>query len=203
VLWQLTVCLGCTGIYFSLYVLCCKTLMIPSSSLVCLIPCVNCCVKTLEAESETCNILLLCPEDYVWWLKNYIVVLKHWKQNLIFVCWLHFCLKQIFTSDVEHNVLTSRPVLYVLGLTYVYVRACLIEGIHTNMCWYEPCAIMKRSEHMWFLKELLKWFRKVFLMWLLISLFYRSFSIHPYCLMKKSLIRSEAWLKEWHAMLSI
>ena len=26
----------------------------------------------------------------------------------IFVCWLHFCLKQIFTSDVEHNVPTSR-----------------------------------------------------------------------------------------------
>jgi len=26
----------------------------------------------------------------------------------IFVCWLHFFLKQIFTSDVEHNVPTSR-----------------------------------------------------------------------------------------------
>ena len=119
----------------------------------------------------------------------------------IFVCWLHFCLKQIFTSDVEHNVPTSRVVLYVLGLTYVYACACLIEGIHTSMCWYEPCEIMKRSEHMWFLKELMKWLRKVFLMWLLISLFYRSFSIRPYCLMKKSLIRSEAWLKEWHALL--
>jgi hypothetical protein len=119
----------------------------------------------------------------------------------ICVCWLHFCLKQIFTSDVGHNIPTSRPGLYVLGFAYVYARACLIEGIHTSMCWYEPCAIMRSSEHMWFLKELLKWLRKVFLRWLLMSLLSRSFFIRPCCLINKSLIRSEAWLKEWHTLL--
>ena len=59
------------------YVLCCKTLillLIPTSFSCLLFPCVNCCVKIMEAESETCNILLLCPEDYVWWLKNCILV---------------------------------------------------------------------------------------------------------------------------------
>ena len=118
----------------------------------------------------------------------------------IFVCWLHFCLKQIFTSDVEHNVPTSRVVLYVLGLTYVYARACLIEGIHTSMCWYEPCAIMKRSEQMWFLRnwwnDLGKYFYVTFN-----KAYFIGVSISVHCLMKKSLIRSEAWLKEWHALL--
>ena len=43
----------------------------------------------------------------------------------IFVCWLHFCLKQIFTSDVEHNVPTSRPGLYVLFLC-LDLRTCFL-----------------------------------------------------------------------------
>ena len=39
----------------------------------------------------------------------------------IFVCWLQFCLNQIFTSDVEHNVPTSR---------------------HGSVC-YVPCPILR------------------------------------------------------------
>jgi hypothetical protein len=148
-LWQLTFCLGCIGIYFSLYVLCCKTDFLSDTflaSLVCIIPYVDGCVKILEAESETCNILLLVMkimcDDWriilwylleVWecehffkkdfncedWRKgcvSYLSVLTGvgwicFSQKFakggdcwIFVCWLHFCLKQIFNSDVEHNV---------------------------------------------------------------------------------------------------
>ena len=48
----------------------------------------------------------------------------------IFVCWLHFCLKQIFTSDVEHNVPTSRVVLYILGWPmFMHAHAWLKESI--------------------------------------------------------------------------
>lgn len=37
----------------------------------------------------------------------------------IFVCWLHYCLKQIFSTDVEHDVPTWRPGSFVLCLAYI------------------------------------------------------------------------------------
>ena len=66
----------------------------------------------------------------------------------IFVCWLHFCLKQIFTLDVEHNVPTSRH-----GLCVMYLA--LFKESTPSLVLVNLRVFMRRAEQMWFPKEVL------------------------------------------------
>jgi len=66
----------------------------------------------------------------------------------IFVCWLQFCLKQIFTSDVEHDVPTSRHGLCVLYLALFYAHVCLFKESTPSLVVVNLRVFIRRSEQM-------------------------------------------------------
>jgi len=66
----------------------------------------------------------------------------------IFVCWLHFCLKQIFTSDVEQIVPTSRHGLCVMYLALFYARVRLSKKSTPSIVFVNLRVFMRRLEQM-------------------------------------------------------
>jgi len=66
----------------------------------------------------------------------------------IFVCWLQFCLKQIFISDVEHDVPTSRHGLCVMYLALFYARVFLFTESTPPLVLVNLRVFIRRSEQM-------------------------------------------------------
>jgi len=72
----------------------------------------------------------------------------------IFVCWLHFCLKQIFTSDVEHNVPTSRHG-FVCSVPCLILRTRLfcLRNQRLHYCWSTYVSLLEDQNIFDFLRK--------------------------------------------------